>query len=130
MVTYFNALYFAEEHINKFASYLIEEKGLKEKTAFLYCRNIELFICDFLCYESEEELKKIDNIMVDRYLGEWFISTCATSVSSIKAQIYALSHYFNFLYCEGLISNLQKNRIKETMKNKDKYILKYMKYLG
>ena len=122
--------YFAEEHINKFASYLIEEKGLKEKTAFLYCRNIELFICDFLCYESEEELKKIDNIMVDRYLGEWFISTCATSVSSIKAQIYALSHYFNFLYCEGLISNLQKNRIKETMKNKDKYILKYMKYLG
>ena len=80
--------------------------------------------------ESEEELKKIDNIMVDRYLGEWFISTCATSVSSIKAQIYALSHYFNFLYCEGLISNLQKNRIKETMKNKDKYILKYMKYLG
>ena len=122
--------YFAEEHINKFASYLIEEKGLKEKTAFLYCRNIELFICDFLCYESEEELKKIDNMMVDRYLGEWFISTCATSVSSIKAQIYALSHYFNFLYDEGLISNLQKNRIKETMKNKDKYILKYMEYLG
>ena len=122
--------YFAEEHINKFASYLIEEKGLKEKTAFLYCRNIELFICDFLCYESEEELKKIDNIMVDRYLGEWFISTCATSVSSIKAQIYALSHYFDFLYDEGLISNLQKNRIKEIMKNKDKYILKYMKYLG
>ena len=122
--------YFAEEHINKFASYLIEKKGLKEKTAFLYCRNIELFICDFLCYESEEELKKIDNMMVDRYLGEWFISTCATSVSSIKAQIYALSHYFNFLYDEGLISNLQKNRIKETMKNKDRYILKYMEYLG
>ena len=122
--------YFAEEHINKFAKYLIEEKRLKEKTALLYCRNIELFICDFLCYESEEELKKIDNMMVDRYLGEWFISTCATSVSSIKAQIYALSHYFNFLYDEGLISNLQKNRIKETMKNKDKYILKYMEYLG
>ena len=122
--------YFAEEHINKFASYLIEKKGLKEKTAFLYCRNIELFICDFLCYESEEELKKIDNMMVDRYLGEWFISTCATSVSSIKAQIYALNHYFNFLYDEGLISNLQKNRIKETMKNKDRYILKYMEYLG
>lgn len=122
--------YFAEEHINKFASYLIDGKGLKEKTAFLYCRNIELFICDFLCYESEEELKKIDNMMVDRYLGEWFISTCATSISSIKGQIYALSHYFNFLYDEGLISNIQKNRIKETMKNKDKYILKYMKYLG
>jgi len=89
-----------------------------------------IYLCDFLCYESEEELKKIDNMMVDRYLGEWFISTCATSVSSIKAQIYALSHYFNFLYDEGLISNLQKNRIKETMKNKDKYILKYMEYLG
>ena len=69
-------------------------------------------------------------MMVDRYLGEWFISTCATSVSSIKAQIYALSHYFNFLYDEGFISNLQKNKIKETMKNKDKYILKYMEYLG
>lgn len=122
--------YFAEEHINKFAKYLIEEKRLKEKTALLYCRNIELFICDFLCYESEEELKKIDNMMVDRYLGEWFISTCATSVSSIKAQIYALSHYFNFLYDEGFISNFQKNKIKETMKNKDKYILKYMEYLG
>ena len=109
--------YFAEEHINKFAKYLIEEKRLKEKTALLYCRNIELFICDFLCYESEEELKKIDNMMVDRYLGEWFISTCATSVSSIKAQIYALSHYFNFLYDEGFISNLQNNKIKELWGN-------------
>ena len=91
---------------------------------------MELFLGEFLRYTNDDDLKKINNTLIDNYLGDWFIRTAATSPNSIKEQIRSLKQYSSFLYQRGFITEEEMYKIKRVMEDRDKYINKYLEYIG
>ena len=126
----FNSYIIIQKHLEGFVQYLLETRGLKESTVITHARNMELFLGEFLRYTNDDDLKKINNNLIDNYLGDWFIRTAATSPNSIKEQIRSLKQYSSFLYQRGFITEEEMYKIKRVMEDRDKYINKYLEYIG
>lgn len=116
------------KHLKDFENYLLKEKNVSKKTSDKHFNNIFMFLNPYNGFKSFEEIKTIDSNDIDKYLSTWFIENVATSINSVKEQITSLNQYIKYLEKVNLIEKSNLSKIKDTLKNKDKYTNAYEKY--
>lgn len=116
-------------HLQEFYIHLRDVKGLKESTCEKSAGNMELLIVNCLGLTKKKEIDEINEDVIENYLSEWFINKAATSKNSIKEQISSIGQYTRFLEEIGYISKDTSKAIKNVIKDKDKYLNMYDRYL-
>ena len=97
----------------------LKSSGLSDKTIRNHILNVDLYINDYLLYETPV-LEAKDGVYsgdINMFLGYWFIKKAMwASKSSIKANAASLKKFYTFLLEKGLIEKDDLQELKETIK--------------
>ena len=97
----------------------LKSAGLSDKTIRNHILNVDLYINDYLLYETpvSEAQEGVDSGELNMFLGYWFIKKAMwASKSSIKANAASLKKFYTFLLEKGLIEKDDLQELKETIK--------------
>ncbi len=105
--------------LDEFKKYLIQQNGLKLKTANTHVSNVDFYINEFLLYEDAIEAKE-GITEIGMFLGYWFIKKAMwSSPAQIKSNAASLKKFYTFMNVEGKVKRKEldnlKVRIKEDM---------------
>jgi hypothetical protein len=105
--------------LDEFKKYLIQQNGLKLKTANTHVSNVDFYINEFLLYEDAIEAKE-GITEIGMFLGYWFIKKAMwSSPAQIKSNAASLKKFYTFMNVEGKVKRKEldnlKARIKEDM---------------
>ena len=97
----------------------LKSSGLSDKTIRNHILNVDLYINDYLLYETPV-LEAKDGVYsgdINMFLGYWFIKKAMwASKSTIKANAASLKKFYTFLLEKGLIEKDDLQELKETIK--------------
>ncbi|ANK61860.1 DUF6933 domain-containing protein [Loigolactobacillus backii] len=118
-----NALLLAE-----FKNYLINSTGLTEKTAKKHVKNIELFINEFMLFDTiKTPLTTVE--AVQPYLADWFPRKIAYSASEIKANATSIKKFIKFMEVAGEISQVDAEQARAEIKDDIEFGIEYLQLM-
>jgi intergrase/recombinase len=97
----------------------LKSSGLSDKTIRNHLLNVDLYINEYLLYETPvlEAKEGVNSGEINMFLGYWFIKKAMwASKSSIKANAASLKKFYTFLLEKGLIEKDDLQELKETIK--------------